>query len=273
MAEISSLSDGKIPSTVAVAPGVVQREKDINRNAFECSKNSAAVDSVEFSKTSNKDLTPEQRKDVATQFREELKSFVTQKGVFFKTWNWLKNKTGLGTGSAKIEELISRFEKGEVSIEEVKRQLKDFGMNSSAKVQEPEKGQEDSSADDPKVGDPKKAPAQPGSNSDTVKTPVADPKTVPQKELEKKFEPKSMNEVKEYLKKKNYKEKVIIPNEITHFVDEAGKCKGISIKDPFTKRLDITVMKDDGSEVVYTDHDGDGSIDEVNEKKITNPRK
>lgn len=77
------------------------------------------------------ELTRQQRSEIAQKFRKELNKTKSNQGLLGKGWNWFKNQTGIGAGSDKTEAIISKFEQGQASVEEVQNSLKSFSEGQS----------------------------------------------------------------------------------------------------------------------------------------------
>ena len=60
--------------------------------------------------------------------RDEFVKIKKENGVIRKFYNFLKNTTGLGLGSKKVEKEIDKFEKGEITQEALKKILKNIKL-------------------------------------------------------------------------------------------------------------------------------------------------
>ena len=71
----------------------------------------------------------------APQFREEFVKVKRDNGLIRKFYNFLKNSTGLGLGSRKIENEIDKFEQGEISESQVRETIDKYKVSQENALQ------------------------------------------------------------------------------------------------------------------------------------------
>lgn len=64
--------------------------------------------------------------DKAVKLRDEFVKEKKKNGLFEKFYNWMKNTTNLGLGSKKVEQSIEQFDKGQISENDVKENIKKY---------------------------------------------------------------------------------------------------------------------------------------------------
>lgn len=69
-------------------------------------------------------ITPQPAETINTSaVRDEFVKVKKENGIIRKFYNFLKNASGLGLGSKKVEKDIDKFEKGQISKEEINTQI------------------------------------------------------------------------------------------------------------------------------------------------------
>lgn len=70
-----------------------------------------------------------------SEIRDEFVKLKKNNGLLRKFYNFLKNKTGIGLGSKAVEKEIDKFEKGEISQEEIKNKISQYKISQENIVQ------------------------------------------------------------------------------------------------------------------------------------------
>lgn len=72
-------------------------------------------------------ITPQPAETINTSaVKDEFVKVKKENGIIRKFYNFLKNTSGLGLGSKKVEKDIDKFEKGEISKEEINNQIQKY---------------------------------------------------------------------------------------------------------------------------------------------------
>jgi len=86
-----------------------------------------------FNNSSRGNISPNPQESMdnknASTLRDEFIAENKRNGLFEKFYNFCKNKTGLGTGSRKVEQKITEFENGKTSEREVKNTLSNYKIS------------------------------------------------------------------------------------------------------------------------------------------------
>ncbi len=91
---------------------------------------------IEEVKTVNNNVQTETLSAANAQIRDEFVREKKNNGLVGKFYNFLKNKTGAGLGSKKVEKEIDKFEKGEISEEQVREKISQYKVSRENAVQQ-----------------------------------------------------------------------------------------------------------------------------------------